>query len=57
MITADRNPIQLRDGQTRSAEPCCIFDDLLQRGVLNTVLMDENSDSDDSEERSKVLLK
>lgn len=58
-IAADRNSVQVRGDQTRSAEPCCIFDDLLWHGVLNTMLMDENnhSDSDDSEESSKVLLK
>lgn len=58
-ITADRNPIRLRGGETRFAEPRCIFDDLLWHGALHTILMDENnhSDSDDSEQSSEVLLK
>lgn len=58
-MAADRNSIQLRDGQTHPEEPWCIFHDLLWHGVLNTMLMDEHnhSDSNDSEESSKVLLK
>lgn len=56
---ADRNFTHLRGGRTHPAEPCCIFNDMLWREVLNTMLMDENNhfDSDDLEESSKVLPK
>lgn len=58
-MAANRNSIQLKDGQTHPEELWCIFHDLLWHGVLSAMLMDghNHSDSNDSEESSKVLLK